>query len=258
MTTKNREKIAELISSITVKNGIFITGTDTGVGKTLVTGAIAWCLRKSGLKTGVFKPVATGCEHRREGLVSRDAEFLSHCSDSELPLSIINPVTYSQPLAPWMAAQKAGQPINWQVIADAYRQVVAAGDVVLVEGIGGAMVPLERDFLVLDLMAAMQLPALIVARAGLGTINHTLLTVEVCRKAGLEVMGIVINGYNSDSTDESQESNPRVLRDLTGLPVLSVIPYEKDSCVEKGLLGVEVLGAVRLANWVELIEKTDH
>src|SRR5688500_20201863 len=96
--------------------GLFITGTDTGVGKTVVAGAIAAWFRSRGARVAVLKPIATGCEHRREGLVSPDAEFLAHCADSSHPLDLVCPQRYAEPLAPAVAADRAGQPLDWPAV----------------------------------------------------------------------------------------------------------------------------------------------
>jgi dethiobiotin synthetase len=102
------------------KSGLFITGTDTGVGKTLITGAIAAILRGQGLKVGVLKPIASGCRHEREGLVSSDAEFLSVCAEAEYPLSIITPVCYVTPAAPLTSAEIEGRAVDYEAIKAAY------------------------------------------------------------------------------------------------------------------------------------------
>src|SRR3954471_2351675 len=125
--------------------GLFITGTDTGVGKTLVAGAIADWFRRRHQCVGVLKPVATGCVHRREGLVSEDAEFLAHCADSRFPLDVICPQRYSEPLAPAVAAERATQPLDWDAVQRSIRMIERGSDVLIVEGVGGAMVPLDAS-----------------------------------------------------------------------------------------------------------------
>ena len=156
-------------------SGVFVAGTDTGVGKTLVAGAIARLLRREGRRVGVFKPVATGCRHDREGLVSSDAEFLAWCADCEYPLSVVTPVTYATPARRRRADWWSGERWTW-----AYRQYVP----VRVQcqrrggcGGSGAYACRFHRVEVLDLAAAMRLPVVVVARPNLGTINHTLLTV---------------------------------------------------------------------------------
>ncbi len=231
--------------------GVFITGTDTGVGKTLVAGMIAGRLHELGYRVGVFKPIATGCRITREGLVNEDAEFLAHCAHTELPLEIINPVRYRDPLSPNVAAEREQRDIDWAAIELAFKNVADASDVVIVEGVGGVMVPLEKRYWVLDLMQDMALPAMVVARSRLGTINHTLLTVEACRSRDLTVKGVTINGYRTDSAELAEESNPRVITEVGRVRVISVIPYDKMSCVESGRLGDDIRQAGKLVRWDE-------
>ena len=235
----------------TQARGLFVTGTDTGVGKTLVAGAIAGLLSNAGRDVGVFKPISTGCRRQREGLVNADAEFLAHCSNSPFSLELINPIRYRDPLAPMVAAERAERPIEWDQLELAYKNVVEGSELVIVEGIGGVMVPIEKDYLVIDLMADMGLPVLIVAASRLGTINHTLLTIEMCRIRGIKLAGIVINGYQAEQAHLAEESNARVISEVGGVRILNVIPYDKSSCVEKGQLGGDVQAAVELFGWQE-------
>ena len=231
--------------------GVFITGTDTGIGKTVVAGALAHCLFLEGRRVGVFKPIATGCRRSREGLVSEDAEFLAHCSNCENPLEQINPERYWEPLAPIVAAERAHREINWQNIQLGYENIVKTNDVVVVEGIGGVMVPICQDYLVVDLMRDMALPVIVVASSRLGTINHTLLTISTCRNNNLSVIGVVINNYVTDRATIAEEMNPRIIAEVGDIRVLTIIPYDKSTCVEKGVLGSQVMGAARLCDWAD-------
>ena len=231
----------------TGKPGLFVTGTDTGIGKTVIAGAIAMLQRRAGRRVGVLKPIATGCRFLPGvGLVSSDAEFLAWSAESMHNLATISPVRYHDPLCPLTAARRAKQPIDFTTIADAYSQIAADNDFVVVEGIGGLLVPLTETLTVLDLAEAFncaELPLLIVAASTLGTLNHTLLTVQAARSRGLTIAAIVVNGYRADSDDLSEESNPPLLAELTGLPVICV-PDDPDTCVEpKPALGEAVLFA---------------
>ncbi|MBN1844132.1 MAG: dethiobiotin synthase [Sedimentisphaerales bacterium] len=233
--------------------GFFVTGTDTGVGKTVVAGAIARYLRTRAQKVGVCKPIATGCAVRREGLVSPDAEFLAHCSDTDLSLDQINPIRYREPLAPWIAAERARRPVDWHALEQACRLNLQQHDCLVVEGIGGVMVPIEKRYLVLDLMVDFALPVVIVARSGLGTVNHTLLTLEACRRRQLRILGVVINGYDPEGADPAQQDNPRLIEQVGGVRVLCIIPRDIRTCVNKGLIGPDVQAAIALADWIELL-----
>src|SRR5438105_1216088 len=123
--------------------GLFITSTDTAVGKTVIAGAIAQWFARRGMRVAVCKPIATGCVRRREGLVSEDAEFLASCADSRDSLELICPQRYAEPLAPAVAAQRARQPLDWPMIDRSIQQMCAGGDVMIVEGVGGVAVPLD-------------------------------------------------------------------------------------------------------------------
>src|SRR5512132_1791063 len=124
--------------------GLFVTGTDTGVGKTLVAGAIANWFHGRGARVAVLKPAATGCVRRREGLVSEDAEFLAHCADARHPLDLICPQRYAEPLAPAVAAERAGQPVDWSAIQRSIDLMSRDSEVMIVEGVGGLMVPIDE------------------------------------------------------------------------------------------------------------------
>src|ERR1700691_3006425 len=132
--------------------GLFITGTDTGVGKTLVAAAVADWFRRHSFRVAVCKPIATGCDRRREGLVSEDAEFLAHHADARFPLDTICPQRFAEGLAPAIAAERAGTSIEWNAIDAVMQMMSRESDFMIVEGVGGVMVPMDRDATVLDMM----------------------------------------------------------------------------------------------------------
>jgi dethiobiotin synthetase len=227
-------------------SGIFVTGTDTGVGKTVIAGGLAMLWRRQGLRVGVFKPIATGCAWRiRLGLTSDDAECLSYCAGCDLPLDVVNPIRYRRPVAPMVAADESHTPIDFDVLWHAYDQVCRASDAVIVEGVGGLLVPIERRKLVADLAVDIGLPLLIVARAGLGTINHTLLTIEAARARGLKIAGVVLNGYNARSPSLAEETNPATIAECAGIPVPTVVPHDRHTDVKNGQIGRRVLDALK-------------
>jgi dethiobiotin synthetase len=205
--------------------GLFVTGTDTGVGKTVVAGAIAAWFRRRGSRVAVLKPIATGCERRREGLVSADAEFLAHCADSPHPLDLICPQRYAEALAPAVAAERAGQPVDWVAVQRSIDLLSRGGDVFIVEGVGGVRVPVDDRHTVLDLVQWLRLPTIVVARAELGTINHTLLTLDALRPVG-PVAGVVINRYPAETAGVAEETNPRMIAQWGRVPVLCIVPDE--------------------------------
>lgn len=234
------------------KNGLFITGTDTGIGKTLVAGGIAYLLRQQGLKVGVFKPIATGCRHEREGLISDDAEFLAMCAETDYPLSIITPVTYKTPAAPITCIDMEKRPIDYEAIAVAYRYLCESCDVVIVEGIGGVFVPIDEQYTILDLALEFNLPTVVVARPNLGTINHSLLTIQAVRHAGLPVAGLVISGYNAEIADIAEETSPDVICNFSNTSLLAVVPYDEQASVEQGSLGFRITEALSFCDWDQL------
>ena len=233
--------------------GLFVTGTDTEVGKTVIAGGIARILKEQGQRVGVFKPIASGCRIDRQGLVSQDAEFLAHCADSQEPLEQICPVRYREPLAPEVAVQRGARPIDLKSVQTYYNRLVADKDVVIVEGIGGLLVPLAKGFSVADLAAQMGLPLLIVAKPGLGTINHTLLTVEVARSRGLRLAGVVINSYVADTASLAEETNPAAIERASGLKVLAIVPRDLQTNVHKGVVGEGVLFALRQIDYEAIL-----
>ncbi len=229
--------------------GLLVTGTDTGVGKTIVAAGIGNILKRMGLRVAVSKPVATGCPRRREGLVSEDAEILAHFADARFPLDVICPQCYAEPLAPAVAAQRAGRPLDWEAIDRSLTQMTAQSDAIVVEGVGGLMVPMDQRHTFRDVAKALNLPAVVVARPGLGTINHTLLTVDALRQAAVRVAGVVINRYPADSTPAAEETNPAAIERWGKVPVLCLVPDEPIGGLE---LPPGVVAALDTVDWYRL------
>jgi dethiobiotin synthetase len=234
------------------KAGLFVTGTDTAVGKTLVAGAIANILTRKGFKVGVFKPIATGCKHKWDGLISSDTEFLFHCSNSDLSLSTITPVGYCTPAAPIVSAASEGRPIDFDRIAAAYKDICRNSDIVIVEGIGGVRVPLTEEFDLLDLAVEFALPIVVVARPNLGTINHTLMTIDCVRAAKLKIAGVVINGYNAVESTVAEDTAAETIEKCGGEKVLAVVPFDETVSIEKPNLGEVVLASLVGCDWENL------
>ncbi len=230
--------------------GLFITGTDTGVGKTLVAGAIARWFRQRRYRVAVSKPVATGCPHRREGLVSEDAEFLAHCADSPHPLDLICPQRFAEPLAPAVAAERSKTPIDWPAIQRSLDLLSTNSQLMIVEGAGGIYVPIDGQITMLDLAVWLKRPAVIVARPGLGTINHSVMTVKLLQQAGVTVAGVVINRYPAESAGPAEESNPRQIEKLAKVPVLCIVPDEPTAGHD---LAPGVSAAIEQVDWLALL-----
>jgi dethiobiotin synthetase len=236
------------------KAGLFVTGTDTGVGKTLIAGAIAKILTDKGRNVGVFKPIATGCKHTWDGLISNDTEFLSYCANSDLSLSTITPVGYHTPAAPIVSAACDGSAIDFDRIAAAYKDICQNSDIVIVEGIGGVRVPLTEEFDLLDLAVEFALPAVIVARPNLGTINHTLMTIDCVRAAKLKIAGVVINGYKATESTTAEDTAPEVIAQCSGVDILSVVPFDETVDIEEPNLGEFIVGSLIDCDWAKLAE----
>jgi len=234
------------------KNGLFITGTDTGVGKTLIAGAIAKILADEGRKVGVFKPVATGCISHWEGLVSRDSEFLACCANSDLKLTAINPVAYVTAAAPIVSATEERKPIDFKKIASTYNEICQNCDIVIIEGIGGIRVPLTDQFDLRDLAVEFALPVVIVSKPHLGTINHTLLTIDSVRAANLKIAGVVINGYNSLQATIAEETAGQVISQCGNVAILADVPFDEAVSVEKLKLGEDIVPSLARVDWWNL------
>lgn len=234
------------------KAGLFVTGTDTGVGKTLIAGAIARILTDKGLKTGVFKPIATGCKRKWDGIISSDTEFLAYCANSNLSLSTITPLGFRTPAAPIVSAAQDGLVIDFDKISAAYEEVCRSSDAVLVEGIGGARVPLTEQFDLLDLAVEFALPVVIVARPNLGTINHTLMTVDCVRAAKLKIAGIIVNGYNAVESTVAEDTAPEIIAKCSGENILAVVPFDETVNIEKPNLGEVALASLTGCDWEKL------
>lgn len=211
--------------------GIFITGTDTGVGKTVVAAGLALALRERGMRVGVMKPVATGCVGDGKRLVSGDAVYLFEAAENEHP-ALTNPLRFRNALAPSVASVIEKKEIPIEKILKAYRELQRYYDFIIVEGIGGLLVPITKDYFVANLIHEFGLPIVIVARGGLGTINHTLLTIDAATIRGFEIRGIIFNRMPRVNFSIAEITNPKVIHDLTGIPVLGTLPELEDVDVE--------------------------
>lgn len=206
--------------------GIFITGTDTGVGKTVFSAALARLLVDKGIDVGVMKPVTSGCSERNGRLVSDDAELLAWGARQPMSQEIA-PYLFKEPIAPSAAAEMEQTKIEFSRILAAYHRLADEHDFIIVEGAGGLMVPLAGGLLIADLVKLLDLPLLVVARPNLGTVNHTILTCFVARELGLKVTGTIINNY-PDSPDRAESTAPHLIDSLSGAPLLARLPAFPD------------------------------
>jgi dethiobiotin synthetase len=203
--------------------GLFISATDTGAGKTVIACAIASSWRREGREFTVCKPVVTGALPRGGKCVSEDTIALAWAS-GETDLEAISPFSYAEPAAPPVAARLEGKELSLAALVEAVRRQQPANGAVLVEGIGGLLCPLTQTHNVADLVGELQLPLVVVARRSLGTLNHTLLTLEAARNRGLQVLGIVVN-ETAPVSGLAEESNVEELRRRIDVPILAVVPH---------------------------------
>jgi len=207
--------------------GIFITGTDTGVGKTVFACGLAALLKESGYKVGVMKPAETGCGQDDGKLVPQDAVALQEASGCTAPLVKICPYQFREPLAPSVAADREGTRIDIDRLMNIYNEINAAYDITIVEGAGGLLVPLLPSYTYADFAKVLKLPLIIVAANKLGMINHLLLTLEHASCKGLSVLGYVLNQVESQPS-LAAETNREALVSLTGVPCMGEVPYIED------------------------------
>jgi len=212
-----------------VMRGIFVTGTDTEIGKTTITAGLAAVLKKRGIDAGVMKPISAGGR--------ADAELLRRAASSDQSLDIINPIFLRDPLSPNIAAKREERVLDLAPVFDAFDRLSKVHDYLLVEGVGGLLVPIADDFLVADLAAHFDLPLLIVARAALGTINHTLLTIEAAEARGLQINGVIYNTLLPGGPDVSAQMSREVVTRISGVPSAGTVPYDTDGDVDAICLG---------------------
>jgi len=213
-------------------SGIFITGTDTGVGKTFFACGLAALLRESGYRVGVMKPAETGCAEKDGKLLPDDAVRLKEASCCAVPLEKICPYQLRDPLAPSVAAEREGVRIDIDRLMDLYNEISSSHDITLVEGAGGLMVPLLPSYTYADLGRVLKLPLIVVAANRLGVINHLLLTLEHASCKELRVLGYVLNQLESQSS-LAAETNREALFALTGIPCVAELPYFDAAELEK-------------------------
>jgi dethiobiotin synthetase len=199
-----------------VARGLFVTGTGTEVGKTVVAATIARTLAGEGMRVAVFKPAVTGLD---EG-VETDYELLRRASGSNQSDGEIAPYRYGPPASPHLAAALAGEEIDPERLRNAAAAAAEGVDTIVCEGVGGLLVPLSPTYLVRDLAADLGYPLVVVAGPGLGTINHTLLTIEAARGAGLQVAAVALNPWPGEP-GEIECSNRETIAELAEVPVLT-------------------------------------
>ena len=204
------------------ESGVFVTGTDTGVGKTMITAALALYLRGRGVNVGVMKPVETGVADTAR--LGEDGELLQWAADSRDEPDLITPYRFKAPLAPSVAAKKEDRAIDVSVILAAAETLRQRHDFLLIEGAGGLMVPLAGGLLLADLARQLGYPLVVVARPDLGTVNHTLLTTFAAQGMSIPCAGFMINNM-PEAPDEACASAPKTLVTLASADLLGVLSH---------------------------------
>ena len=208
--------------------GLFVTGTDTGVGKSVLAASVCAALAARGERVAAFKPVVTGLDDER-GEFGHDHELLASAANAGQAPEDVAPYRFGPPLSPHLAAELAGERIEPAKLLEAAR----AHELLVCEGVGGLMVPITTGYLVRDLAIDLELPVLVAARIGLGTINHTLLTVEAARSAGLRVAGVVMTPW-PDEPAEIERSNRETIERLGAVSVGGLPPTDPERLAEAG------------------------
>ena len=206
-----------------MKQGYFITGTDTGVGKTLISCALLHAFAKSGKSVVGMKPVVAGCEQSQQGLIYADVEALLAASTVVVPRELVNPYALMEPMAPHIAAQRAGIRLDLARMASAYRELQQSAELVIVEGAGGFKVPLTDAEDSADLVQQLGLPVIMVVGMRLGCLNHALLTAHAIQSKGLRLAGWVANRI--DPTMAVFDENVQALEQRLPASLLAVVPH---------------------------------
>lgn len=206
-------------------NSFFITGTDTDVGKTYVTAGLAVTLRKMGIDVGVMKPFAAG-NAQKKGFKSEDVEILSKAAQVNDPENLMNPQFFPIPASPYTAWKTLKIKPKINSVLTNFKKLSKLHSMLLVEGMGGLMTPILKDYFVADLIKDMKIPTVIVTRTRVGTVNHTIMTVDMCKKYKIPIKGIIINNFDSDGYKTKELT--RDLKNLTGVPIIGVIPFIRD------------------------------
>jgi len=210
--------------SIVLKS-IFITGTDTDVGKTYITAGLAVSIRKMGIDVGVMKPFAAGIAQKK-GFKSEDVEILSTAAQVNDSENLVNPQFFPIPASPYTAWKNLKIKPKIPGILSSFKKLSKLHKMILVEGMGGMMTPILKDYYVANLIKEMKIPVVIVTRSKIGTVNHTIMTVMMCEKYKIPIKGIIINDFDSDGYKTKELT--RDLKNLLGVPILGSIPFIDD------------------------------
>jgi len=203
---------------------LFITGTDTDVGKTYITAGLAVSFRKMGIDVGVMKPFAAGAAQKK-GYKSEDIVILSRAAKACDPENLVNPQFFRIPASPYTAWKTLKTKPKISTILSSFKKLSKLHEMLLVEGMGGIMTPILKDYYITNLIKEMKIPTVIVTRSRIGTVNHTIMTCKMCEKYKIPVKGIIINNFDDGYPVTELK---RDLQNLTGIKVLGSIPFIKN------------------------------
>ena len=203
---------------------LFVTATDTDIGKTYVCAGLAYALKKLDIDVGIMKPFACGVK-QKIGFSSNDLTILSNAAMVDDAEDIINPFFFPIPASPYTAAKNLGVKIDVEHVMECFRKLDEIHDIVLVEGIGGIMTPILKDYAIIDLIKDLKANTIIVTSSKIGTVNHTVLTCNMCKNMNIPIKGLIINNF--DSAGYPIHELERDLSALTDLPVLCSLPHMK-------------------------------
>ncbi len=204
---------------------VFVTGTDTDIGKTVITAGLAAVMQSLGYKAGVYKPFQSGAEEKNGFLISPD---LSYVKQLDFYVETLCTYLLKPPTAPYIAAEIDGVNINLSAVRRDFETMKQTCEVMLVEGAGGLMVPVTKDELMVDVAKMLDIPVVIVVRPNLGTINHTLLTINQAKAAGLDIAGVIINRYPLHTNDIAIKTAPRLIEEYSDVEILGIVPEIPD------------------------------
>jgi len=209
-------------------NGFFITGTDTDIGKTVVTACLIKLFKSQEIDVGVMKPIETGVDPACNSSANSDAKFLMEVSGNTDPVDKVCPYRFKTPASPYQAAKIAGKEILPATIIENLKTLESHHNLMLIEGVGGLLVPITNRYNVANLVLEIGLPLIIVSSIRLGTLNHTLLTINAAQQYGLKIKGIILNQKENHTLDPIEKQQDKLIKELSGIPILGVCPYIKE------------------------------
>jgi dethiobiotin synthetase len=232
------------------KKGLFVTGTDTGVGKTLVAAGLVRLARKAGISAIALKPIETGCQVRSGIFFPEDGAFLADAAENQLSLDECAPFRFSLPASPARAAAMEGRSLKLTDVEEHVRTLAEDADLTIVEGAGGLMVPIQGRLMMIDLAERLGFPTLLVGRTKLGTINHTLLSLSALKHRGIQVAGIVLSCDDSNTGPEEEFTVSDLARLVEDVPVVA-LPF----LAPEVTADAEKIASVMGAAWPERLVK---